>query len=236
MEMEHKTPKIKAAGISMAALLSLVLFVAAILPSWAADADEAQAVVDKARITFSAFARDENYVYLNDNLKNVKGLLIFPQVLKAGFILGGSGGTGVLVARDPKTGNWSEPAFYTVGAVSFGLQIGGEAAEVIMMIMSQRAVDSLLTTSVKLGGDTSIALGPVGAGAKGAVTADIISFAKSKGIYAGLNLEGSVVKVRNGLNKDYYGRETSPAEIIIKKEVSNKGSARLRETLKKAAK
>jgi len=234
--MEHKTPKIKAAGISMAALLSLVLFVAAILPSWAADADEAQAVVDKARITFSAFARDENYVYLNDNLKNVKGLLIFPQVLKAGFILGGSGGTGVLVARDPKTGNWSEPAFYTVGAVSFGLQIGGEAAEVIMMIMSQRAVDSLLTTSVKLGGDTSIALGPVGAGAKGAVTADIISFAKSKGIYAGLNLEGSVVKVRNGLNKDYYGRETSPAEIIIKKEVSNKGSARLRETLKKAAK
>ena len=234
--MEHKTPKIKAAGISMAALLSLVLFVAAILPSWAADADEAQAVVDKARITFSAFARDENYVYLNDNLKNVKGLLIFPQVLKAGFILGGSGGTGVLVARDPKTGNWSEPAFYTVGAVSFGLQIGGEAAEVIMMIMSQRAVDSLLTTSVKLGGDTSIALGPVGAGAKGAITADIISFAKSKGIYAGLNLEGSVVKVRNGLNKDYYGRETSPAEIIIKKEVSNKGSARLRETLKKAAK
>ncbi len=234
--MEHKTPKIKAAGISMAALLSLVLFVAATLPSWAADADEAQAVVDKARITFSAFARDENYVYLNDNLKNVKGLLIFPQVLKAGFILGGSGGTGVLVARDPKTGNWSEPAFYTVGAVSFGLQIGGEAAEVIMMIMSQRAVDSLLTTSVKLGGDTSIALGPVGAGAKGAVTAEIISFAKSKGIYAGLNLEGSVVKVRNGLNKDYYGRETSPAEIIIRKEVSNKGSARLRETLKKAAK
>jgi len=234
--MEHTTPKIKAAGISMTALLSLVLFIAAILPSWAADADEAQAVVDKARITFSSFARDENYVYLNDNLKNVKGLLIFPQVLKAGFILGGSGGTGVLVARDPKTGNWSEPAFYTVGAVSFGLQIGGEAAEVIMMIMSQRAVDSLLTTSVKLGGDTSIALGPVGAGAKGAITADIISFAKSKGIYAGLNLEGSVVKVRNGLNKDYYGRETSPAEIIIRKEVNNKGSARLRETLKKAAK
>jgi lipid-binding SYLF domain-containing protein len=233
--MELKTSKIKVAGISMMAILSVILLAAAVLPAGATDADDAQAIVDKARITFSSFARDEHYGYLNDNLKNVKGLLIFPQVLKAGFILGGSGGTGVLVARDPKTGNWSEPAFYTIGAVSFGLQIGGEAAEVIMMIMSQRAVDSLLTTSVKLGGDTSIALGPVGAGAKGAVTADIISFAKSKGIYAGLNLEGSVVKVRNGLNNAYYGRETRPAEIIVKNEVSNKGSTRLRETLQKAA-
>ncbi len=234
--MECKIPKIKCAAMSMMALLSVILFTAAVLPVGAADHDEAQAIVDKARITFSSFARDDNYSYLNDNLKNVKGLLIFPQVLKAGFILGGSGGTGILTARDPKTGNWSEPAFYTIGAISFGLQIGGEAAEVVMMIMSQRAVDSLLTTSVKLGGDTSIALGPVGAGAKGAITADIISFAKSKGIYAGLNLEGSVVKVRDGLNKAYYGRETSPAEIIIKQEVTNKGSARLRETLKKAAK
>jgi lipid-binding SYLF domain-containing protein len=234
--MELKTRKINIAGISMMALLSFVLLVITVLPAKAADHDEAQAIVDKARITFSSFARDKNYEYLNDNLKNVKGLLIFPQVLKAGFILGGSGGTGVLVARDPKTGNWSEPAFYTIGAISFGLQIGGEAAEVVMMIMNQKAVDSLLTTSVKLGGDTSIALGPIGAGAKGEITADIISFAKSKGIYAGLNLEGSVVGVREGLNKAYYGREASPAEIIVKQEVSNKGSARLREALKKAAK
>lgn len=234
--MKLKTQKIRVAGISIMALMSVAMFVTAVLPSWAADADDAQAIVDKARITFSSFARDKDYEYLNDNLKNVKGLLIFPQVLKAGFILGGSGGTGALVARDSKTGNWSEPAFYTIGAISFGLQIGGEAAEVVMMIMSQRAVDSLLTTSVKLGGDTSIAIGPVGAGAKGAVTADIISFAKSKGIYAGLNLEGSVVKVREGLNKAYYGRESTPAEIIIKQDVSNKGSTRLREALKKAAK
>jgi len=98
--MECKIPKIKAARISMTALLSVVLFIAMVLPVGAADAEEAQAIVDKARITFSSFARDENYSYLNDHLRNVKGLLIFPQVLKAGFILGGSGGTGVLVARD----------------------------------------------------------------------------------------------------------------------------------------
>jgi lipid-binding SYLF domain-containing protein len=234
--MKRKGLRKRYTGLLVPVLVSFVLLVIAVLPARAADKEEAQAIVDKARITFSSFARDDNYRYLNDHLKDVKGLLIFPQVLKAGFILGGSGGTGVLMARDSKTGNWSEPAFYTIGSVSFGLQIGGEAAEVIMMIMSQRAVDSLLTTSVKLGGDTSIALGPVGTGAKGAITADIISFARSKGIYAGLNLEGSVVKVRNGLNEAYYGKEVDPAEIIIKQDVSNKGSTRLRAALKKAAK
>ena len=234
--MKRKGLRKRYTGLLVPVLVSFVLLVIAVLPARAADKEEAQAIVDKARITFSSFARDKNYSYLNDHLKDVKGLLIFPQVLKAGFILGGSGGTGVLTARDSKTGNWSEPAFYTIGSVSFGLQIGGEAAEVIMMIMSQRAVDSLLTTSVKLGGDTSIALGPVGTGAKGAITADIISFARSKGIYAGLNLEGSVVKVRNGLNEAYYGKEVDPAEIIIKQDVSNKGSTRLRAALKKAAK
>ena len=179
---------------------------------------------------------DKNYEYLHDNIKNAKALLIYPQVLKAGFILGGSGGTGVLVVRDAKAGDWSQPAFYTIGSISFGLQIGGEAAEVIVMVMTQKAIDSLYTTSVKLGGDMSVAAGPYGAGAKGDVTADFISYAKSKGLYAGLNLEGSVVGVRESLNKDYYGEAATPVQIIVEKKVSNKGSAGLREALQKTAK
>jgi lipid-binding SYLF domain-containing protein len=218
------------------AFLALALFATTVLPAMAADEEEAQGIVDKARVTFNNFMRDKNYSWLHENLKNVKGLLIFPQVLKAGFILGGSGGTGVLVVRDEKTEDWSEPAFYTIGAVSFGLQIGGEAAEVIMMAMSQKAVDSLFASSFKLGGDTSIAVGPKGIGAKGNITADFISFAKSKGIYAGINLEGSVVDVRDSLNNAYYGKAVRPVDIIAKKEVSNKGSERLREELKKATK
>jgi len=200
------------------------------------DKADAQALVDKARITFQGFMNDKNYEYLHNNLKNVKGLLIYPQVLKAGFILGGSGGTGVLVVRDAKTKDWSQPAFYTIGSGSFGLQIGGEAAEVIVMAMSQKAIDSLYTTSAKLGGDTSAAAGPYGAGAKANVTADFISYSKSKGLYAGLNLEGSVVDVRESLNKAYYGKEVTPVQIIVEKKASNKGSAGLREALKKATK
>jgi len=220
------------AALTVAAALVMTFFT----PAIAADDSEAQGIVDKARVTFNEFMRDEHYTWFHDNLKSVKGLLIFPQIIKGGFFLGGSGGTGVLVVRDQETGDWSEPAFYTIGSVTFGLQIGGEASQVIMMVMSQKAIDSLTTSSFKLGGDTSVALGPIGEGAKANVTADFISFAKSKGLYAGINVEGSVVDVRDNLNAAYYGREVRPIDIFVKKGVSNKGSEELRITLKKAIK
>jgi len=123
--------------------------------------------------------------------------------------------------------------FYTLGSVSFGLQIGGEAAEVVVMCMTQKAVDALMTTKAKLGGDTSIALGPVGGGAKSNLMPDFISFSKSKGIYAGLNLDGSVADVREGLNKAYYGADLTPIQIIVEKEAKNAGASALRASLKK---
>lgn len=233
-----KSGRIGGAGIrvfAFATILAAMLLVAAAPGAMAADKKEdAQGIVDKARATLSEFLRDKNYEWLRENIKKAKGVLIYPQVLKAGFILGGSGGTGVLLTRDNKTQEWSNPAFYTLGSVSFGLQIGGEAAEVVLLVMSQKGVDSLLTSKFKLGGDTSIALGPVGAGAKADITADFISFAKSKGLYAGLNLDGSYLDVRDSLNKAYYGKEATPVDIIVKKSVSNKGAVPLREELKKA--
>jgi lipid-binding SYLF domain-containing protein len=203
---------------------------------FAADEVEAQGIVDKSRVTFSGFMRDKNYTWLHQNLKNARGVLIYPQILKAGFFLGGSGGTGVLLVKDKATGTWSQPAFYTMGSVTFGFQAGGEAAEVVMLVMSQKAIDSLYASSVKLGGDTSIALGPVGAGATGNVTADFISFAKSKGLYAGLNLQGSALAVRDKLNNAYYQKTVSPIGIIVEKKASNKGASGLRSVVAKAAK
>jgi SH3 domain-containing YSC84-like protein 1 len=199
----------------------------------AKDEEDAQGIVDKARVTLGEFMRDKDYTWLNANLGKAKGVLIYPQVLKAGFVLGGSGGTGVLLVRDATSGEWSNPAFYTMGSVTFGLQIGGEAAEVILVVNSQKGVDSLLANKFKLGADASIALGPVGAGAK-AEFADFYSFAKSKGLYAGMNLTGSVLDIRSGLNKAYYGKEVTPVDILVKKTVSNKGADPLREELKKA--
>jgi len=220
---------------TVALMVAVALLISGVTQARADDKSDAQALVDKARITFQEFMNDKNYEYLHKNLKNVKGLLIYPQVLKAGFILGGSGGSGVLVVRDAKTGDWSQPAFYTIGSASVGFQIGGEAAEIIVMAMSQKAIDSLYTTSVKLGGDTSAAAGPYGAGAKADAITDFVSYAKSKGLYAGLNLEGYVVDVRESLNKAYYGKAVTPVQIIVEKKASNKGSSELRAALKKGA-
>jgi SH3 domain-containing YSC84-like protein 1 len=220
----------------LAAAMITALFVTGIAPVSAEDKAEAQGIVDKANVTLGAFLHDKDYSWFNKNLKHAKAIIIYPQVLKAGFILGGSGGSGVLLVKNQKNGEWSQPAFYTVGAISFGLQIGGEAAETVILAMTQKAVDALFTSSVKLGGDASIALGPVGGGAKSNVVADFISFSKSKGAYVGLNLEGSVVAVRDSLNMAYYGKAVSPVQIIVEKKVSSKGSSTLRAALKKAAK
>ena len=197
---------------------------------------EEQGIVDKSLVTFRNFMADKEMEWFQKNLKDTKALLIVPNLLKAGFILGGSGGSGVLVARDEKTGDWSQPAFYMIASVTFGLQIGGESAEVIMMIRTQKAMDALFTTEFKLGGDASVAAGPVGKGSKANVTADVVSFAKSKGLFAGLNLEGSVIKVSDNSNQAYYGKAVSPVDIIVKNAASNPGSASLRDELKKAVK
>ena len=217
-------------------VLVLAFFAMLIQPSLAAAAVDEQGTVDKALVTFRNFMADQEMEWFQKNLKDAKALLIVPNLLKAGFILGGSGGSGVLVARDGKTGNWSQPAFYTAGSVTYGLQIGGESAEVIMMIRTQKALDSLYTTEFKLGGDVSVAAGPVGKGAKANVTAAVVTFAKSKGLFAGLSMEGSVLKVSEKSNKAYYGKAVSPLDIVVKNEASNPGSAGLLAELKKAAK
>ncbi len=206
-----------------------------VLPAVAADPIEQQILVDKSRLTFENFMRDNNMAWLQENLNQAKGLLIIPSLLKAGFVIGGSGGSGVLIVKNDKTGKWSQPAFYTIGSGTFGLQIGGEAAEVIMMVRTQKAVDALFTSSFKLGGDTSVAVGPVGTGAKSNVVADILSFSRTKGAYAGVSLEGSVIKTKDKWNVAYYGKAVSPVDIFVKHAVSNPGSKELRERVAKAS-
>ncbi len=220
----------------MSIALTIMLVGGFLMSASAGEPVKQQALVDKARATFQTFMADENMSWLRENLKEAKGLLIVPSLLKGGYIIGGSGGSGVLVVQDQKTGDWSQPAFYSLGSVTFGLQIGGEAAEVIMMARTQRALDSLYASSFKLGGDTSVAAGPVGIGVKSNVVADFLSFTRSKGAYAGVSLEGAIIKIRDGWNREYYGKEVRPVDIIVKRSVSNPGSAELRVTLAKAVK
>ncbi|MCJ7540593.1 MAG: YSC84-related protein [Desulfobacterales bacterium] len=229
-----KKSRTRLLSVLFSIIISTMVFGFAI-PATAAEPIEQQGLVDKARITFESFMTDQNQSWLRENLNQAKGLIIIPSLLKAGFVIGGSGGSGVLIVKDDKTGQWSQPAFYTIGSGTFGFQIGAEAAEVIMMVRTQKAVDRLFTSSFKLGGDTSVAVGPVGTGVKSNVVADIFSFSRTKGAYVGVSLEGSVIKTRDKWNEAYYGKAVRPIDIIVKRSVSNPNSAKLIKTVTQAA-
>jgi SH3 domain-containing YSC84-like protein 1 len=206
-----------------------ILIGLAAAPAGATTRGEAQDMVNQARRTIRNFAADPDMVWFRDNIGRARGVLIVPTSVKAGFILGGSGGAGVLLARSPRSGRWSYPAFYRMGSVTFGLQIGGEVSEMVLMIMTQRGINAFLSTEFKIGGDISVAVGPVGAGAK-AQTADIIAFARTKGVYGGINIEGSVITINSSGNDSYYGRQVSAVDILIRRIVRNRGADALRVT------
>jgi len=212
-------------------LVMATLLVAGISgPARASDAMDARHLVEKATITLNDFDKAKDMSAFRDLLKDAKGVFISPQILKGAFVVGASGGSGVFMVRDATTGEWSQPAFYTIGAASFGLQIGGEASEVVLLAMTDRGVSALLSDSVKLGADVGVAAGPVGVGASAAtanLSADILSFARSKGLFAGISLDGAVVKVRDSLNNAYYGAMVTPTDILVKRTVMNRHSERL---------
>ena len=208
-------------------------------PAFADNASDAKQLTEKSKLTFDKVVATKEMGAFRDLLKKAKGVFISPQMLEGAFVFGLSGGSGVLVARDPGTGSWNGPAFYTVGEVSFGLQAGGKASEVVMLAMTDRGVNALLSPSVKLGADVGVAAGPVGAGASAAtanISADILTFALSKGLYAGVSLEGAVVAVRNEWNEAYYKKTgVTPTDILIRKDVSNPDAAKLIAAVSKAA-
>ncbi|MGF1454288.1 MAG: lipid-binding SYLF domain-containing protein [Alphaproteobacteria bacterium] len=190
---------------------------------------DAQALITQAQATVQNFRADTNMQWVRTNLGKAKAVLVVPQSVKGGFIIGGSGGTGVLMTR--RTADWSAPAFYTIGSFTFGLQIGGEVSELLLMVMTDRGVERLLTSTFKLGADLSVAAGPVGAGAK-AQTVDVLAFARTKGLYGGINVEGAVIKIRNDYNEDYYDRRNiRPRDILTGNTVSAPEAAGLRQAL-----
>lgn len=191
------------------------------------DYSESQSMIHQCSSVFESFSQDPNMTYFQNHVQYAKAVFIIPKLMRAGFFLGGAGGSGTLLSRDMKTGEWSYPVFYSMGSVSIGLQFGGEASEIILMIMTDRGMDSLLTTSFKLGADATVAVGPFGSGAKAATT-DILAFARSKGLFAGISIEGAVIKPYDQWNASYYRKAVSPADIIIRHSVANSHANTLR--------
>jgi len=225
--------------ISVITVLTAVILLEAVASPAVASNDLTQArqLVENARMTFENFLSAPETDSFRELLKKAKGVFISPQVIKGAFILGVSGGSGVMLAKSKDNVSWNGPAFYTIGELSYGLQIGGESSEVVLLAMTDRGVTAFLSNNLKLGADIGLAAGPVGAGAAAAtanLSADIISFSRSKGAFGGVAFNGAVVAVRDALNLAYYGRKVSPTDILVRKNVSNPKAARLLEEIRKA--
>jgi lipid-binding SYLF domain-containing protein len=221
-------------GIGLIAIISL-LGACALAPVTTDEPLAQQLLVDKARIVSDRFIGDQDMQWARKHLTQAKGLLIIPGLYKGAWFVGGSGGRGVLMVRDPGSGEWVGPGFYNIGSVSLGLQFGGQKSEVVLMVMTQKGLERLYgSTSFKIGGETSVAAGPVGEGVQGAMSSlnvDYVSFARTKGAFIGIALDGAVVSENYEWNKAYYGKPVRPVDIFVARGVTNPNSDKLRETV-----
>lgn len=155
-----------------------------------------------------------------DLLRKSAGVAIFPGVIKGGFFIGGKYGRGILMRHNPKTGHWSPPAFYSIAAASYGLQFGGQSTDLVLVIMNRRGMKSLIKSEFTLGGDASVAAGPIGRKAQANVDLElksaIYSYSRSRGAFIGISLEGSKLNSLSKYDKGFYGKTLTPKEIIFK--------------------
>ena len=196
---------------------------------------EQQKLVDQSSASLSNFLRDPDMSWLQSNFSRAKAVIIAPQLLKAGFIFGGSGGRAVIFARGAG-GKWVGPAFCAMATASVGFQAGISVSENVTLVMTDKGMNTLLAPSVKLGGDASVAAGPIGAGAKSDVVADFITFSRAKGVYGGLNLDGTVINTSDDWNQAYYGKPVTQPDVLVRASVHSKGADRLVAQLNSASK
>lgn len=184
--------------------------------AFAAPTSDQTELVRRAGVVLDEARHDPQFGTSKDLFRTARAVMVVPSLVKGGFFVGGEGGTGVLMARHGA--KWSNPAFYTLASASFGLQIGLEVAEVVLFVMSERALNAWMRDEVKLGGQAGLTVLVVGTNASAAATThanvDVIAWAKAKGAYAGLTLEGSLIKPRNEWNTAYYGRPLTPVQVL----------------------
>jgi SH3 domain-containing YSC84-like protein 1 len=159
-------------------------------------------------------------------------VIVFPSVLKAAFVVGGSYGRGAMVCRSGGEfkGPWGAPAMYALEGGSIGLQIGGQATDLILLIMNERGASSILNSKVKLGADASVAAGPLGRDASADTDAylrsEVLSYSRSRGLFAGVSLEGSTLRPDDDATADVYGRKLTAREIVLGGKVRTPASGR----------
>jgi lipid-binding SYLF domain-containing protein len=180
------------------------------------DSEEARRVREAATI-FGEIMGAEDKAIPEAILGKAEGIAIFPSTLRAGFVVGGTRGRGIISARNE--GRWSAPAFLTLTGGSFGLQIGGQAADIILIINDRRGLENLVSNQFKLGADAAVAAGPVGRDAQAAtdllLRAQILSYSRARGLFAGVTINGSTVRQDRDANQRFYGKRLDTKDIVF---------------------
>src|SRR3984957_14153511 len=193
-----------------------------------------QTLVDRATLSVQDMMTQTVSQDPKDLLRRAKAVMVCPRIFKAGFFFGGEGGNCVLLAR-AGNGTWSYPAFYTIGSGSFGFQLGIEDNQLFMLIMTERGLNAVLDSQIKLGANAGIAVATLGAGVQGSTTtavgADIVAFSASRGLFGGVALEGSLMSADSHADQSYYGQPLATRQLVMQMQGSNPGADPMRDVL-----
>lgn len=200
-------------------IAAFCLSIISVAPLSARDAADAAKQASKAAKVFTEIMAAPDKAIPANVLDKAKCIAVFPQVIKAGFVVGGRGGRGVASCRTAR--GWSDPAFFNMKGGSFGLQIGAQATDFVLLFIGDDGMNSLLKSKFEMGGDASVAAGPVGRQAGAAtdlkLTAQILSYSRSKGLFAGLELKGAVISLDDSDIKDTYGAGVTAQDVLTGK-------------------
>ncbi len=208
-------------------ILSFFLILAFLWTSnaYAADATSQQELLNDAKLVVEEVMSSPDLGIPADILSRAQAVIIFPTMLKGGFFVGARYGKGVATVRNAKTGHWGPPSFITTMGGSFGFQFGAQAVDLILIVMTEKGIKGLLNNNFTLGGDIAITAGPVGRHAELGVDillqGDMYSYSRSKGIFGGLSLKGTIIKANVDYNEEYYNAKLTPEEIMIEGKVKN---------------
>jgi len=206
--------KMKIFGHVMSALLLVAIV------SWADDNEKDEDRLRNAGTVLTEILRMPDNIP-QDLLDKADCIVVFPSVLKAAFVVGGSYGRGAMTCRKGQNfnGPWGAPSMMALEGGSFGFQIGGQATDFVLLVMNDRGAKGILGSKVKLGGDASVAAGPVGRDASAetdaSMRAEILSYSRARGLFAGVSLEGSTIRPDNDANERIYGEKISAKDIVV---------------------
>lgn len=202
--------------LAVLALVAMLAGPAAVTPR--AQTDEADRIRESTTV-FSEIMRAPDKAIPRSVLEKAEAIAVFPSTLKGGFIFGGHRGRGILSVRDRATGRWSPPAFLTLTGASFGAQIGGQAVDLVLVVMNPRGLENLLRNQFKVGADASVAAGPVGREAEAStdiqMRAEILSYSRARGLFAGVTLKGSSISQDRDANERFYGVAHRSRDIVL---------------------